>query len=192
MEQDANDSPSAHRNRSWATCAPDRIPAKTQRAPLSPRTAEDARPRWVEGQQLTPRLQAEGAGFDPGLSGAGAGCRGHSAAPRLSRCSSSDNKPRGEDTGPDLPPARCPRPCSPILRPGLGPGNAATEERGPLSRPPSQHQTWVGGPDARLHLRPKHFPCIHGINFPKELLSGFDLREPSISPENRHLSHLTL
>lgn len=53
-------------------------------------------------------------------------------------------------------------------------------------------QTCVGGPDNRLRLRPKYFPCIHGINFPKELLSEFDLREPSISPENRHLSHLTL
>lgn len=126
-------------------CVPDWIPAKTQKAPLSSCTGEDARPWWVEHQQLTPRLQVEGASFDPGVSGAGAGCHGHSATLSLSRCSRSDNKPKGEDPGPDLPAARCLGPCSSILRPGLGPGNAATEERGPLSRLPSQHQ-----------LRPTH------------------------------------
>lgn len=121
-------------------CVPDWIPAKTQKAPLSSCTGEDARPWRVEHQQLTPRLQVEGASFDPGVSGAGAGCHGHSATLSLSRCSCSDNKPKGEDSGPDLPAARCLGPCSSILRPGLGPGNAATEERGPLSRLPSQHQ----------------------------------------------------
>ena len=53
-------------------------------------------------------------------------------------------------------------------------------------------QTWVGGPDSWLRLQPKYFPCSHGINFPKELLSEFDLREPSVSPKNHHLSCLTL
>lgn len=129
-----------HRNRCRVMCVPNRIRVKTQKAPLSPFTGEDARLWWVEDQQVTPRLQVEEAGFDPGVSGAGAGCHGHSATLRLSRCSQSDNKPRGEDTRADLPHARCLRPCAPILRPGLGQGNAAPEERGPLSRPPSQHQ----------------------------------------------------
>lgn len=38
---------------------------------------------------------------------------------------------------------------------------------------------------------PTYLSCLHGINFPKELLSEFDLQEPSISPENHHLSRLT-
>lgn len=61
----------------------------------------------------------------------------------------------------------------------------------PPALPTPDLPTRVGGPDSWLHLRPKSLLCIHGINFPKELLSEFDLREPSISPENHHLSRLT-
>lgn len=55
----------------------------------------------------------------------------------------------------------------------------ATEESHPfptasLVPAPARVQTWVGGPDAWPHLQPGCL-CIPGINFPKELLSEFDL-----------------
>lgn len=77
-------------------------------------------------------------------------------------------------------------PASQFQDPGLGQEMQPRKEEPPLSDPPAQHRLLL---PSRLPATPaaKTFPCIHGINFPKESLSEFDLREPSISRENHQL-----